>query len=67
MSWHRPSGQSGSGTADLEVTPEDAGWAYSGLRVVTLGTGDTLHVDLTADEAVVVPLSTLLRRLPVAS
>lgn len=57
MSWHRPAGQAGSGAADLEVTPDDAGWEYSGLRVVTLRTGDTVRVDLAADEAVVVPLS----------
>jgi 5-deoxy-glucuronate isomerase len=46
-----------SDAADVEVTPTDAGWTYSGLRVFTLRAGDAVQVDLGADEAVVVPLS----------
>ncbi len=54
MSWHRPAD---AGTTSTVVTPEDAGWAYSGLVVRTLRSGEVVEVDLTQDEAVVVPLS----------
>ncbi len=53
MSWHRPAV---AGT-DASVTPEQAGWAYSGLDVRTLQEGVTLDFDLAQDEAVIVPLS----------
>jgi 5-deoxy-glucuronate isomerase len=52
MTWHLP-----ATGADLTLTPEDAGWAYSGLRVHRLVAGQQVRVDLTRDEAVVVPLS----------
>ncbi|TDB71776.1 5-deoxy-glucuronate isomerase [Micromonospora sp. KC723] len=41
----------------LEVTPESAGWGYSGLRVVELPSGGTFHWDTGEDEVVVVPLA----------
>ena len=54
MSWHRPAVP---GPARVTITPEDAGWAYSGLQVHTLSAGTPVHLDLAADEAVIVPLS----------
>jgi 5-deoxy-glucuronate isomerase len=39
-----------------EVTPERAGWGYSGLLVHEIAPGGHLDLELTADEAVVVPL-----------
>ncbi|MEU4161581.1 5-deoxy-glucuronate isomerase [Actinoplanes sp. NPDC026670] len=41
----------------LDVTPESAGWGYSGLRVVVLAPGDEYQQSTGADEVVVVPLS----------
>lgn len=38
------------------VTPQDAGWTYSGLTVYDLA-GEPVALDLARDEAVVVPLS----------
>jgi 5-deoxy-glucuronate isomerase len=57
MSWHRPSGQLRSGAADVEVTPDAAGWRYSGLQVFTLRASEAVRVELASDEAVVLPLS----------
>ncbi len=58
MTWHRPAfaGSTPTGPADAHVGPEDAGWTYSGLHVVTLD-GSTVPVALDGEEAVVVPLS----------
>jgi 5-deoxy-glucuronate isomerase len=53
MSWHRPA----RGLPDVRVTPEDAGWSFSGLQVLTLRAGETARRHLAEDEAVVVPLS----------
>jgi 5-deoxy-glucuronate isomerase len=39
------------------ITPESAGWGYSGLRIVTLAPGETVHVDTGPDEVVVLPLA----------
>jgi 5-deoxy-glucuronate isomerase len=44
-----------------EVTPERAGWGYSGLLVHEIAPGGQLDLELTADEAVVVPLRGSLR------
>ena len=56
MSWHRAAGSLRSGDADVHVTPEDAGWAYSGLRVWTLG-ADPVTFTLDGEEGVLIPLS----------
>ncbi len=53
MTWHLPAREG----ADIDVTPEDAGWAYSGLRVHRLAPGHEIRIELTREEAVVVPLS----------
>ncbi len=42
---------------ELEVTPESAGWDYSGLRIVTLGPGEAGEFDTRGDEVIVLPLS----------
>ncbi|WP_369374688.1 5-deoxy-glucuronate isomerase [Promicromonospora sp. Populi] len=44
-----------------EITPERAGWGYSGLLVHEIPAGGSLDLELTADEAVVVPLRGGLR------
>lgn len=40
-SLHHPAGSLASGPWALELTPEQAGWTYSGLRVLELPTGGT--------------------------
>lgn len=54
MSWHIPAKNVGE---EVSVSPESAGWAYSGLRVVTLREGHVERMELDREEAVVVPLS----------
>ncbi|MDI6100379.1 5-deoxy-glucuronate isomerase [Actinoplanes sp. NEAU-A12] len=41
----------------LDVTPESAGWGFSGLRVVVLAAGEEYHCSTGGDEVVVVPLA----------
>lgn len=41
----------------VDVTPERAGWRYSGLRVVELEPGATREIRTGADEVLVVPLA----------
>ena len=54
---HLPDGSSGNGAFCLVVTPERAGWAYSGLRVLELQAG-AAHAWATGDdELLVLPLS----------
>jgi 5-deoxy-glucuronate isomerase len=53
MTWHLPA-VAGN---DASVTPEQAGWEFSGLDVRTLRAGETVEFHLTQDEAVIVPLS----------
>jgi 5-deoxy-glucuronate isomerase len=57
VSWHHPAGRLRSEGADVQVTPEQAGWDFSGLSVFTLVDGDAVVMDLGDREAVIVPLS----------
>ncbi len=41
---HLPAGTAGDPPADLVVTPESAGWAYSGLAVLSLAAGETVRL-----------------------
>jgi 5-deoxy-glucuronate isomerase len=52
-----PSGTAGDGTLDLIVDPPQAGWDYSGLRVVSLDSGAATTVATGQDEMAVLPLS----------
>ena len=54
---HLPAGSTASGDYALEVTPESAGWSYSGLRVLELAPGSRHSLHTGEDEVVVVPLS----------
>ncbi|CAM5582327.1 5-deoxy-glucuronate isomerase [Streptomyces aurantiogriseus] len=55
--YHLPKGTSADGPYDLLVTPESAGWGYSGLRILTLRPGET-HTLPTGDcEFLVLPLT----------
>ena len=50
-------GSTGEGAFSLVVTPERAGWAYSGLRVLELPPGGTHTWATGDDEVLVLPLS----------
>ena len=54
---HLPHGTAGEGADDVVVTPERAGWAHCGLRVLTLAPGTTRALETGDDEIAVVPLS----------
>ena len=55
--WLIPAGSAGEGRADLLITPESAGWTYSGMRVYTLRSGDPATFTLAGEEGVLVSLS----------
>ncbi len=57
MTWFYPAGTLATVTADVHVTPENAGWEYSGMQVFTLVAGRPVHVTLDGEEGVIVPLS----------
>ncbi|GAB7109897.1 5-deoxy-glucuronate isomerase [Streptomyces phaeofaciens JCM 4814] len=55
--YHLPKGTSADGPYDLLVTPESAGWGYSGLRILTLKPGEA-HALATGDsEFLILPLT----------
>lgn len=51
-----PAGDPSAGQPVALVTPESAGWGYSGLEVRELRAGQTWTVELTRDEGLVLPL-----------
>ena len=54
---HLPAGSAAEGDYTLAVTPEQAGWAYSGLRVLELAPGASHTFATGGAEWVVLPLS----------
>ncbi|MBN6033542.1 5-deoxy-glucuronate isomerase [Amycolatopsis sp. 195334CR] len=54
---HRPDGTLADGDDPIRLTPEDAGWTYTGLRVLRLAAGATRVVETGEFEAFVLPLS----------
>ena len=54
---HIPAGTLSDGTDPVRLRPDDAGWAYSGLRVVTLQPGAARAFETGDDEVIVLPLS----------
>ena len=56
---HRPAGTLTAGTDPVCLTPEDAGWACSGLRVLRLSGGERRMIDTGPDEVAILPLSTV--------
>ncbi|WP_433795725.1 5-deoxy-glucuronate isomerase [Actinoplanes sp. CA-252034] len=52
-----PRGSSAERPFDVVVTPENAGWHYSGLRVVHLPVGGRVRFPTGCDEMLVLPLS----------
>ena len=54
---HRPAGTLADGDLAVSLTPDDAGWTYAGLSVVSLAPGVERSIDLGVSEGVVLPLS----------
>jgi 5-deoxy-glucuronate isomerase len=54
---HLPRGTAAAGPYDLVITPESAGWGFSGLRVLPLAPGATHGLDTGEDELIVLPLN----------
>ncbi|MER5200817.1 5-deoxy-glucuronate isomerase [Streptomyces sp. NPDC002755] len=55
--YHLSKGTSADGSYDVLVTPESAGWGYSGLRVLTLSPGEAHALDTGDSEFLVLPLT----------
>jgi 5-deoxy-glucuronate isomerase len=56
VKWYLPRGTAGDGPWGLRVTPELAGWAYCGLRVLELDPGAAHGFATDGDELLVMPL-----------
>ncbi|MFJ8806942.1 5-deoxy-glucuronate isomerase [Streptomyces sp. NPDC102490] len=57
MTYHLQAGKAADGPYAVAVTPESAGWGYSGLRVLTLAPGAGHTFDSGESEWIVLPLS----------
>lgn len=57
MKHHLPAGTAAEAPYGLVVTPESAGWAYSGLRVLELPEGGSHAFDTGEFETIVLPLA----------
>jgi 5-deoxy-glucuronate isomerase len=55
MSHHLRAGETATGPYALEITPERAGWGFSGLRVLALPPGRAHALDTGDDELIVLP------------
>jgi 5-deoxy-glucuronate isomerase len=57
MNLHRPAGVLADGDLQVSLTPDDAGWTYTGLMVFSLAPGVERSIALDGSEAVVLPIS----------
>lgn len=57
MTWFYPAGSIAGNGADVDIYPDNAGWAFSGMKVFTLGADRPVSLTLTGVEGVLVPLS----------
>lgn len=57
MSLHRPHGTLADGPDPVHLTPEAAGWSYTGLRVLRLAPGERRVLSTGEFEAFVLPLA----------
>jgi len=53
---HLPRGATGDGAFELVITPERAGWGFSGLRILELEAGGAHAFETGEDELIVLPL-----------
>lgn len=54
---HLPAGSAAGGGDPVVVTPERAGWTYSGLRVIQLRPRESRTIETGPDEMLILPLS----------
>jgi 5-deoxy-glucuronate isomerase len=54
---HLPAGSAAGGGETVRITPEVAGWPYSGLRVLRLGPGESRRIETGEEEMIVLPLA----------
>ena len=52
-----PAGSSGHGNFTVDIDPQRAGWAFSGLRVLVLEAGASQVVETGAAELLILPLA----------
>ena len=57
MTWFYPKGSLSGDGVDVDINPENANWAFSGMRVFSLEPNRPVSFTLTSDEGVLVPLS----------
>ena len=57
MSWHFPDGSLCTETTLATVTPEIAGWTYSGIQIFNFAKRLTVELTMTGVEGVLLPLS----------
>lgn len=57
MSAHLARGAAADGAFELAITPESAGWRFSGLRILELPAGGAHTLDTGEDELIVLPLT----------
>ena len=54
---HYPAGSAADGAWSLSLTPERAGWTWTGLRVANLAPGESVVFETGSDEVLVLPLT----------
>jgi 5-deoxy-glucuronate isomerase len=57
VKWFYPNGELRADGADVVISPELAGWQYSGLKVFTLSNQTPLTLEFENEEGVLLPLS----------
>jgi 5-deoxy-glucuronate isomerase len=57
VSWHLPARSTGATPELVAVTPERAGWGFSGLRVIELAAGGGYSRPASDEEIVILPLT----------
>jgi 5-deoxy-glucuronate isomerase len=57
VNWHFPAGSTADGPEIVRITPERAGWGYTGLAVLELPAGQAHEGSTGQDEMVVLPLA----------
>jgi len=56
-SLYRPAGSLSEGSWSVVLTPETAGWRFSGMRAAELAAGERLSFETAGDEVIVLPLT----------
>jgi 5-deoxy-glucuronate isomerase len=55
--WHRPAGERPAPHVAVDISPDDAGWDYTGLRVWSMAAGERRSLPTAGVETAVLPLS----------